>query len=245
MPSGPLKEDHVCREAFLAAFSTYLGIWALALAASEETVKRATLAVAKQSLVSLDCALLAFLKARLALRKEALKGHDLDSPHCLTLLKSTPFSVGLFGKDAVEDALPESQRLNIEMEELLKSLTRGRTLPRSPRPRGPRLRSLLLHQQQRRAVVGQVGAVGTEEVLAGAHLGVRVLELASHRPRTQVNLAQNTAFEQVRVGGRLATYAEAWRDSLWAYGVIARDSYGSGRELHLLSNCFIRSQHLS
>ena len=120
LPSGPLKEDHVCREAFLAAFSTYLGIEALALAASEETVKRATLAVAKQSLVSLDCALLAFLKARLALRKEALKGHDLDSPHCLTLLKSTPFSVGLFGKDAVEDALLESRRLNIKMEELLK-----------------------------------------------------------------------------------------------------------------------------
>ena len=123
LPSGPLKEDHVCREAFLAAFSTYLGIEALALAASEETVKRATLAVAKQSLVSLDCALLAFLKARLALRKEALKGHDLDSPHSLTLLKSTPFSVGLFGKAAVEDALLESRRLNIKMEELLRPST--------------------------------------------------------------------------------------------------------------------------
>ena len=70
--------------------------------------------------------------------------------------------------------------------------------------------------------MGRVGAVGTEEVLAGAHPGVRVLGLASHRPRTQVNLAQSRAFEQVRVGGRLATYAEAWRVSLWDYGCISK-----------------------
>ena len=64
--------------------------------------QRAVRTVAKQSLPSLYFVFHAFLKARLVLRKEALKGFDLESFHGMVLSKSTPFFIDLFGKEAVE-----------------------------------------------------------------------------------------------------------------------------------------------
>ena len=82
------------------------------------------MALAKVNLVPVHHIFQGFLKARIALRKEALKGCDLLAPHCVALLKSSVFSVNIFGEEEVGVARLESLRLNIPMADLLK-LSKG------------------------------------------------------------------------------------------------------------------------
>ena len=63
------------------------------------------------------------MRARIALRKEALKGYDLLVPHCVALIKSSlPFEH--LRQEEVDTANLEFLRLNFPMTDLLK-LSKG------------------------------------------------------------------------------------------------------------------------
>ena len=69
-----------------------------------ETIMRlgkVLVSLAKVNLVTLLHILQSFLKARLALRKEALKGCVLLAPHGVALLKSSSFLGNVFGEEEV------------------------------------------------------------------------------------------------------------------------------------------------
>ena len=117
-----IAEDLRCRQAFLAALTSFLGCETLANAATNDNVAlgKALVCLAKANLVTLHHIFQGYLKAKLAMRKEALKGCDLLAPHCVALLKSSPFSENVFGQEEVEVARVESLRLNVTMADLLK-----------------------------------------------------------------------------------------------------------------------------
>ena len=116
-----ITEDHKWRQALLGALSNYLSSETIrASVSADEGIGAALASQTKLSLVPLSTCFQAFLKARLALRKEALKGCDMENPHVLSLLKCTPFSVGYFAKKEVEAAQLHCCRLNTSMTELLK-----------------------------------------------------------------------------------------------------------------------------
>ena len=123
-----IAEDLRCRQAFLAALTSFLGCETLACAARDdnEALGKALVCLAKVNLVTLHHIFQSFLKAKWALRKEALKGCDLLAPHCVALIKSSPFSENIFGEEEVGVARLESLRLNLPMADLLR-LGKGST----------------------------------------------------------------------------------------------------------------------
>ena len=108
------------RMIFLSTMSTFLGLETLGAASETSNWQRALVSLAKSSIFTLNHTLQNFVEARLALRKEALKGCDLSSPHAIALLRSSFFSINLFGKQEVDAAIAESRRLNVTMADILK-----------------------------------------------------------------------------------------------------------------------------
>ena len=98
--SEALAEDVRCRQALLAALSDFLGCETLAVSVGDDNVSlgKALTCLAKVSLPALLHIFQDFLKARIALRKEALKGCDLTS-HSLSgsFLEFTLFGEALRG----------------------------------------------------------------------------------------------------------------------------------------------------
>ena len=134
-----VAEDLRCRQALLAALSVSLGCEALATSTvdDDESLGKALVAMAKLSLPPLEFIFQSFLKARIALRKEALKGCDLLAPHCAALMKGSPFSVHIFAKKEVDLANSEALRLNISLSDLLKlSKTSGKRKRGQSKPGG-------------------------------------------------------------------------------------------------------------
>ena len=133
----------------------------------------------------------------------------------------------------MEAARFEPLRLNITRTDLFK-MNKKSVKGRGLKTRGLARREghlfpqgLLCLPLRHRVSVGRrrVAVIVTEAIGVAAR-GEEELRLTSHRRK--LSLRAERAFEALKVGGRLTTFAQVWRRDSWAYTVIREGLTGSG-----------------
>ena len=106
-----IREDSEARYNWFVAVSLTLGLEAMTTGPSQNPAAEAILSLAKLSLSPLQAATKELFRARLALRREGLRGCERDNPWVQQLLFSHPLSVALFASDVTECVQEQSRRL--------------------------------------------------------------------------------------------------------------------------------------
>ena len=118
LPSDMIQEEYGARMNFLNCLNVSLAAEALMLQwGKEEVATPAVSGILKLSLPPLWTAFALFAKKKSELRKRALKGCNVESPHYLRLVNSNPFSERLFAQEAIdavkEQALHQSKPVSV------------------------------------------------------------------------------------------------------------------------------------
>ena len=111
LSDSSIREDLEARQNWFTSVSLTLGLEAMAAVPNQNPGAAANLSLAKLSLMPLQIATRELFRARLALRREGLKGCERDNPWVQQLLFSHPLSVEPFTAEVVENVQEQSRRL--------------------------------------------------------------------------------------------------------------------------------------
>ena len=139
LPSDMIAEEHAARLAFLNSLNVSLAAEALVLQWGKDAqAVPAVAGILKLSLQPLWTAFVNFAKKRSDLRKRALKGCNMESPHYLCLIHSSPFSEGLFSQEAIDTIKQQSLHQSKPISALLNYRQWARKRDSSSRSRTPK-----------------------------------------------------------------------------------------------------------
>jgi len=112
LPYELLCNDLATRQHLLDLLNCLGGLESASISSAVDPSTKGFRALTKLSLKPVACATNLFFETRLTLRKEALEKFDPQNPHILGLLRSSPFSVKLFGSAEAKELITSARGLS-------------------------------------------------------------------------------------------------------------------------------------